>query len=103
MVDGIQSLISSGHKGVSFIAHIGIPMWDEDTGHIVMIEQYHKGRHHEQKPGNSHPGVHQNSRCFVLLIHLFFVVNMVGSHFQDQSVVGSLASEGVESFGLVGA
>ena len=81
MIDGVQSFVASGHEGVRLVAHVGVPMGHEDTGHVVVVEQYHEGRHHEEEPGDTHPGVDQDGGRFVLLIHLLFVVNVVGPHF----------------------
>ena len=76
-------------------------MGNENPDHIVMVGQDHEGRDHEQEPGHSHPDVHEEHWSFVLLIHLFLVVNMVSSHFENQSIVSTFPSQLVESLGLI--
>ena len=52
----------------------------EDTNHIVVVEHDHEAGDEEEEPGYSHPQVDEGSGCFVLLIHVLLVVDVVCSH-----------------------
>ena len=78
-------------------------MGDEYSNHVVLVAEDHEGRQEEEEPGHSLPEVDHEDGRFVLLIHLFLVVNVVGSHLVDEGVVGALPAELVAPFGLVGS
>ena len=53
------------------------------------------------EPANSHPGIHQHRRRFVLLVHVLLVVDVVSRHLEDKRIVGSTATKAVETLRLV--
>lgn len=71
-------------------------MWLEDPDHIIVIEHDHEAGHSEEEPSHSHPEVDQDSWSFVLLVHVFFVVDVVCGHLEDQGVVGCSPAETIE-------
>lgn len=73
----------------------------EDTDHIIEIEEHHENGHKEQQPSYSHIEVGKCSWCFVGLIEFVFVVDMICSHFVDQSIVGGLSAEVEKAFRLI--
>ena len=76
-------------------------MRNENSYHIVVVAQDHKGWDQEKEPCYSHPNVWKHYGCFVLLIHLLLIVYVVSSHLKDQSIVGTFPSQLVESFRLI--
>ena len=78
-------------------------MGDEDSNHVVLVAEDHESRQEEQEPGHSLPQVYKEDGCFVLLIHLFLVVYVVGTHLVHQGVVGTLPAQLVAPLGLVGS
>lgn len=76
-------------------------MGNKDANHIVEVAEYHKARHQEKEPCHPHPGVNNNSRSFVILVHVLLVVNVVASHLHHQRIVGALAAQTVVTFRLI--
>jgi hypothetical protein len=100
-IEDIESLISQRRDGVADVTDIAVFVGLEDTDHIVEIEEGHEGGYEEEEPSDSHPGIYDNSRRFVLLIHVLLVVDVVCSHFEDQSIIGSPPPETVKALRLV--
>jgi hypothetical protein len=69
----------------------------EDADHVVEVEKDHEGRDKEEEPAHPHPGIHQDRRCFVLLVHVLLVVDVVSCHLEDKGVVCAATTKAVEA------
>ena len=78
-------------------------MGDEESNHVVLVAEDHESRQEEQEPCHSLPQVHKEDGCFVLLVHLFLVVYVVGTHLVHQGIIGTLPAQLVAPLGLVGS
>ena len=79
-IEDVQSLVSERGDSFTGITDVCVFMGLEDTDHIVVVEHDHEAGDEEEEPGYSHPQVDEGSGCFVLLIHVLLVVDVVCSH-----------------------
>lgn len=89
----VHSLIPGWGLGVVHgLTCVNVDMWGKELDHVAQIYAHEESRHPEPEHGQSHGEVDDEWGCFIPDIEVFFVVNMVGSHFPEKSVEGALSA-----------
>jgi hypothetical protein len=98
----VHGLVSCWAFGVvTRLACVGIYVRGEKLDHISQIKAYEQGGNPEPKHGDSHGKVCDDWWGFVSQVEVFFVVDVITSHFPNQGVKGTFSSQSVVSFRLV--
>jgi hypothetical protein len=80
---------------------VQIDVRGEELDHIAQIDAHQESWYPEPEHGDSHGEVGDDGWGFVSQVEVFFVVDVIGSHFPDEGIEGTFPSQSVVSFGLV--
>ena len=101
MVDDVERFVAVGDDWIGGSAHVGVFVGQEYTDHVILVEKDHESGYHEQEPGYSLDEVYHEDWSFVSHIEFFLVVDVIGSHFVDEGVIGTFSAELQEPLTLI--
>jgi hypothetical protein len=98
----VHSFVSGWRFSViTGLSCVHVDVRGEELDHIAQIDTHQESGYPEPEHGDSHGEVGDDGWSFVPQVEVFFVVDVIGSHFPNESIEGTFSSESVVSFGLV--